>query len=136
MAGFEGYFAKVGNYTIPNEAIAIEGYFPLRGKTDHDSYRDGNDRLHRNVSDHDIHKIEINLRSMTNKEFDVILTNIQSNYTIPKERKANVTCFIAEQMGYVGPVEMYMPDPEIKIIKVIDSTTLKYAPITLKFIEY
>ena len=135
MAGFEGYFAKIGNYTIPNEAIAIEGYFPLRGITDHNSYRDGDDHLHRNVSDHDIHKIEINLRSMTNKDFDVILTNIQSNYSIAKERKATVTCFIAERMGYVT-VDMYMSDPEIKIVKMIDSTTLKYAPVTLKFVEY
>lgn len=134
--GFSGYFAKVGNYIIPNECIEMEGYNPLRGVTDHDSYRDGDDHLHRNVSDHDIHKIEINLRSMTNKEFDVILSNIQANYTIPKERKAMVTCFIPEHMGYVGPIEMYMPDPEIKITKMIDSTTLKYAPVTIKFIEY
>ena len=70
------------------------------------------------------------------KEYDDIMNNIRANYTVAKERKAMVDMYIAETGTYTGPIEAYMPDPEIMITQVIDNTTLKYGPIRFAFIGY
>ena len=134
--GFNGYFVKIGNYTFPNNYILCNTYKPIDGRQDLDSYRDTRGKLHRNVLDHDVYKIEFQTRAMTNKEYDDIMNNIRANYTKPKERKAMVDMYIAETGSYTGPIEAYMSDADITIQQVIDSTTLKYGPIRFAFIGY
>ena len=133
---FAGYFVKIGNYTFPNEYISFGTYKPVRGIQDIDSYRDANGVLHRNALSHDVNKVEFETRPMTNKEYDSIMDNIRANYTKAAERKAMVDMYIAETGTYTGSIEAYLPDPEITIQQVVDSTTLKYGPIRFAFIGY
>ena len=134
--GNNGYFVKIGSYTFPNEYILCDTYKPIKGVQDLDSYRNAKGKLHRNVLDHVVNKVEFQTRPMTNKEYDAIMDQIRANYTIAKERKAMVDMYIAETGAYTGSIEAYMPDPEVTIKQVIDSSTLKYDSIRFAFIGY
>lgn len=134
--GFNTYLLKIGDYTFPTEYITFNTFKPIRGVQDLDSYRDANGVLHRNALSHEIYKVEFQSRSMTNKEYDIIMDNIRSRYTNAQERKAQVDMFIPETGQYTGLINAYIPDPEITIQKIIDDTTLKYEPVTFKFIGY
>lgn len=133
---YNGYLIKVGGYTIPIQYIIYDSYKPIRSIQDLDSYRDANGLLHRNALSHELFKVEFQLRSMTNIEFDAIMNNIRAQFTTAQERKANVDCYIAETGTYTGAIPMYMPDVEVTIQQVLKNNVLKYEPITLKFIGY
>lgn len=140
---FAGYFVKIKalndqqtDYTFPSEYILYETYKPIRGVQDLDSYRDQEGVLHRNALSHTVPKMEFNTRPMTNKEYDSIMDNIRARYTNANERKVQADIYLAETGTYTGYVDMYISDPEVTIIKQIDSTTLKYAPIRFALIGY
>ena len=133
---FSGYLLKIGDYTFPTRQIAYRTFKPIRGVQDLDSYRDANGVLHRNALEHEIYKVEFQTRAMTNKEYDSIMNNIRSRYTNAQERKLQVDMYIPETGQYTGLINAYIPDPEVTIMEIIDDTTLKYEPITFKFIGY
>lgn len=134
---YNGFLLKIGTYTFPMEYIAWGSYKGTLGIQDLDSYRDGNGVLHRNVLDAAIPKAEFQLReNITNKEFDIIMNNIRSQYTNGVERKGLVRCFIPEIGDYIEYADMYMPDIEVQIEGQIDATTLKYKSIRFAWIAY
>ena len=133
---FSGYLLKIGDYTFPTEHIAYQTFKPIRGVQDLDSYRDANGVLHRNALSHEVYKVEFQSRSMTNHEYDSIMDNIRSRYINSQERKVQVDMYVPETGQYTGLIDAYMPDPEVTIQQIINGTTLKYEPITFKFIGY
>lgn len=140
---FSGYLVKIkgltqgqSDYIFPNEYILIGTYKPVRGIQDKDSYRDGDGVLHRNALSHDVNKMEFQTRSMTNTEYDSIMDNIRARYTNAAERKVVADIYLTETGGYTGFVEMYMPDPDISIMKIIDNHTLKYSAARFALIGY
>ena len=135
--GYNGYIVKVGSYTFPMEYVSWESFKGTLGIQDLDSFRDGNGVLHRNVLDYAIPKVEFQLReNITNKEFDVIMNNIRSQYSNAIERKSLVTMYIPEIGGYIEYADMYMPDIEVQIKCQIDPTTLKYKSVRFAWIAY
>ena len=134
--GYSGYLLKVGTYTFPNKYIVLKTYKGSYKVQDLDPFRDGTGVLHRNALDHVPPTVEFQVRTgLTNYQYDDIMNNIRSQFTIPLERKASVTCFIPELGEYVT-ANMYMPDPEITIIRQENNSTLIYDTITFKFIGY
>ena len=108
--GFQGYFIKVGDYTIPLKYMESGTYKGYRSVQDIDSYRDGNGKLNRDVLSHVPCKAEFEtVPMMTETEFDELMGNIERNFTNELERKANVTAYISEKRTYITQ-EMYMPD--------------------------
>lgn len=131
-----GYLLQIGNYTFPMRGIILKSYKVEWNIQDLDPYRDANGILHRNALPHTPAKIEFELRSgLTNTEYDDIMNNIRSQFTIAQERKASVTAFIPEFGNYVTQ-DMYMPDPQITIIRQENSATLIYDTIRFAFIGY
>lgn len=109
---YQGYLIKVGDYTIPYKYIKFNTFQSFMSVTDLDSYRDANGVLHRNALSHRPCKCEFETPAMmTTDEFAILMSNIRSQYTIPAERKATCTVFIAEIDDYVTQ-DMYMPDPQ------------------------
>lgn len=132
---YNGYLVKIGNYTFPNKYIVMKTYKASYKVQDLDPFRDGNGVLHRNALQHVPPTCEFQVKyGLTNEEYDVIMNNIRSNYTIAQERKASVSVFMPELGGYVT-ADMYMPDPEITIVRE-DGNKLMYDTITFKFIGY
>lgn len=138
---FDNYFVKIqgrsglSDYVIPNEYIEFDTPIPLNGVLNNGAHRDGNGVLHMNALEHTVPKVELNLRAMTSTELDEILGNIQARYTgTMQERKMMAKLFLAEFGSYTDYIEVYMPDPEIKVKKIINSTTLQYNPVRLAFI--
>ena len=134
---FQGYLVKVGNYIIPFKYIKFDSYKVFMSITDLDSYRDGYGKLHRNTLDHVVNKAEFETPAMlTNEEFHTLMSSIQSNYTVAKERKASVTLYIPEIDDYVTQ-DMYMPDIQPSIYRYnVALVQLQYNPIRLAFIGY
>lgn len=132
---FEGYLVKVGNYEIPTKYIRADSYSAYRNVQDLDSYRDANGELHRTALSHVPNKIEFETPAMlTNSDFADLIGNIQNNYTIVAERRANVTMYVPETDSYVTQ-DMYMPDITPRIYGVFNGV-IKYNPIRLAFIGY
>lgn len=132
---YNGYLIKVGNYEIPFSMMRAETYKVSKKILDLDSYRDANGKLHREVVSHYSTVITFNIPALkTNTEMSDFLNNIQSNYTVGKERKATVTFYMPETDSYTT-LEMYMPDIEF-VIYSATKTKIKYTETTLEFIGY
>ena len=140
---FNGYFVKIkektagqGDYTFPNSYISFESPKPIRGVQDMDSYRDGDGKLHRNVLEHNVAKIEFQTRPITNRDYNAIMGEISARYTNSAERKMKAQLYLPELDTYTDWIDVYLPDPEITIISIVDNNTLRYAPIRFACIEY
>lgn len=130
---FNNFLVKIGNYTIPGKYI--REYKAYKSVQDMDTYYDGNGVLHRNALEHTPHKIEIDIVPMlTEHQLRTLLDGIQSNYTIPKERKGNVTAFIPEEGNYVT-AGMYMPDFTPEMYGIFNGI-IYYKTFRIAFIEY
>ena len=132
---YNGYLIKVGNYTIPLGLIRANTYKVQQTIVDLDSYRDANGILHRTALDHVPNKVEFEtIPMLTNTQMSNLMTNIRNNYTVAKERKANVTCYIPETDSYVTQ-EMYMPDIQFTPY-FADNKVVKYNQTRFAFIGY
>ena len=133
---YSGYLLRIGEYQFPMRGIILKSYKVAYKVQDLDPFRDANGKLHRNALQHIPAKVEFEMRSgMTNKEYDVIMNNIKSNYTNTLERKSLVSLFIPELGEYVSQ-EMYLAEPEITIIRQESNDTLIYDTIRFAWIGY
>ena len=133
---YSGFLIKVGNYVIPSgKYLKADSYSVYRNVQDLDSYRDANGVLHRNALDHVANKVEFETPAMlTNADFSNFMSQIQANYTVPKERKANVTLYIPEIDAYETQ-EMYTADPKPSSYTVANGV-IRYNAIRFSFIGY
>jgi hypothetical protein len=132
---YNGYLIKVGDYTIPLSMMRAETYKVSKKILDIDSYRDANGELHREALDHFSAVVTFNIPPLkTNKEISAFLSNIQNNYTIPKERKASVEFYMPETDSYVT-LDMYMPDIEFTMY-MATKEFIKYNETPIEFIGY
>jgi hypothetical protein len=132
---YNGYLIKVGDYTIPLSMMRAETYKVSKKILDIDSYRDANGELHREALDHFSAVVTFNIPPLkTNKEISAFLSNIQNNYTIPKERKASVEFYMPETDNYVT-LDMYMPDIEFTMY-MATKEFIKYNETPIEFIGY
>lgn len=132
---YQGYLIKVGTYTIPLSVIRADSYTAFMSITDLDSFVDANGELHRNALEHVANKVEFEtVPLMTNTEFASLMSNIRSQFTVARERKANVTCYIPELDNYVTQ-PMYMPDIKPQMY-LASATEIKYDAVRLAFIGY
>lgn len=135
IMAYEGYLIKVGNYKIPHSIIKADTYKVLESVQDIDSFTDNDGILNREVLEHLKPKVEFETKNLlTNTQFAELMSNIRANYTIAKERKAEVTIYIPEK-DYYTTQSMYMPDIEPQIY-FADSKKIQYNPIRLAFIGY
>lgn len=131
---FQGYLIKVGNYKFPLNYIVHSTYVVKKNIQDFDSYRDANGVLHRNALDHYAITVSFDIKpNRTNIEINEIMSNIKANFTIPKERRADVTVYLPEEDEYITQ-PMYMPDIEFTIKEISD--IIKYDTIKFEFIGY
>ena len=131
---FNGYLIKVGNYEFPLKYILAESYVVKKNVQDFESYRDANGILHRNALDHYAITVSFEIKqNRTNLEINEIMSNIKANFTIPKERRADVTLYVPEEDAYITQA-MYMPDIEFTIKEISD--IIKYDKIKFEFIGY
>ena len=132
---YNGYLVKVGSYTIPLSLIKADSYSVFMSITDLDSYVDANGVLHRNALDHVANKVEFETVPMLdNEQFATLMSNIRGQFTVAKERKASVECYIPELNIYVTQ-DMYMPDIKPQMY-LASSTEIKYDAVRLAFIGY
>ena len=132
---YAGYLIKVGTYTIPLSILRAETYSPYKSTTDLDSQVDGNGVLHRNALEHIAYKIEFEtIPLLTDSQFGDLMRNIQSQYTVPLEKKASVTAYIPELDDYITQ-DMYMPDIK-PVLYYADEHIVQYEQIRLAFMGY
>lgn len=135
---YKGYLIKVGDFEIdPSKWIQADSYSVLYSVTDIDSYRNANGELIRTALSHRVPKVEFNTpANLNNEEFAELMSKIKKNYTVPNERKAKVTMYIAETDDYIT-ADCYMPDINPKIYRIDpDTDTIYYEAIRLAFIGY
>lgn len=132
---FQSYFIKVGNYEIPLKYMTEGTYNSTKNILDIDPYYDANGKQHREVLDHIPYKVEFEtVPMMTETEFDDLMRNIENNFTVAKERKANVTAYILETRSYITQ-EMYIPNFTPKVHCILNGEPICDA-IRLAFVGH
>lgn len=135
---YQGFLIQVGGYQITGESIInMESYQASIEVQDLDPFRSADGVLHRNALPHTaLHVVVSTRQGVTGEEMAAFFANIRANFSIPIERKANVTAYVPEYNDYVTQA-CYMPTPE-PIIRVIDPKTnvVKYNSFQLEWIGY
>lgn len=129
---FQGYFIKVGNYTIPLTFMKLESYTSMPDqRQDLDSYRDADGYLHRTVLSHTATKLEFETPYMRRKDMQQLIQGIRNSFTNVLARQCQVTYYDDETDSYKtgtfympGTIEFKWYNKEI------------YAPTRIAFIEY
>ena len=133
---YQGYLIKVGNYTIPaDKFIKADSYSVTRNVQDLDTYRDADGFLHRTALEHSPLRVEFETVPMlTDTTFEIYMSQIRANYTIPRERKVSATVWVPELGDYVTQ-NMYMADPQVSIYGTYGGKT-HYNSVRFAFIGY
>ena len=99
---YSGFLLKIGNYTFPEDKIALNTYKPYVNMQDIDPWTDENGELHRNPLELQALKVEFETKNMlTSTEFAKIMQNIRANYVSEKGRSCYITAYVPEYDDYV-----------------------------------
>lgn len=131
---YQGFLVKVGNTDISKYIEIPTFQVTPNQRTDLDTYRNGNNKLVREVSDHTITKIEFETGILQDTKMTELIKILEDNYTVPIERKLNVTYFDVTS-GEYSTIEAYMPDYTPRLIS-LSPGVLYYNHMRLAFIEY
>ena len=132
---FNGYLIRIGAYdNFFDQFIQYQSYKASRKVQDIDSYRDTNGVLHRNVLEHESLVVEFTVRPLNNLQMESFYNAIRSNFTVQKERRLQLTCYMPELNDYITE-DVYMPDPDFQI-KKLEGPLVFYEPLQIKFIGY
>lgn len=129
---FQGYFIKVGSFTIPLNLIKLESLKLTPNQIqDLDSYRDANGVLHRTALSHKASKIEFETPYLYAPDFEYLVQKIRENVLTLSEYDMNITYYNVETDNY-STGHFYMPGTREYTLynKSI------YAPNRFAFIEY
>ena len=127
------YVFKFGEYIIPNEYIAEDGYdCTPNQRQDLDPYTDANGVTHRNALAHTKSDVTITFRALKWDEFTSLITGISSNYINTKERDAICSYLDMESMT-INSGHMYL-DPSMKF--KVRRLNEKVNSFSLRFTEY
>lgn len=132
--GFEGYLLKAGNVDI-SRYVEITTYkvTPYQ-RADLDSYRNGLNKLVREVAEHTTTKIEFNTIPMDSRRMTEFLQILEQAYTVPIERKLQIVYFDVVT-GQYRMADVYMPDYTPQAASW-NGKELMYAGMRVAFIEY
>ena len=130
---YSGFLLKIGNYTFPEDKIALNTYSPYVNMQDVDPWTDENGELHRNPIELKALKVEFETKNMlTSTEFAEIMRNIRANYVSEKGRSCYITAYIPEYDDYVTQYG-YLADFQPQIYST-GGGVVRYNSIRLAFI--
>ena len=130
---YSGFLLKIGDYTFPEEMIALNSYSPYVNMQDVDPWTDENGELHRNPIDLKALKVEFETKNMlTSAQFAEIMRNIRANYISEKGRSCYITAYIPEYDDYVTQFG-YLADFQPQIYST-GGGVVRYNSIRLAFI--
>lgn len=135
--GYNNYLIKIkgtSDYVIPMNCMIEKTYKGTYSVMDGDSKRNGNGVLVRVVLPHKVAHCSVDFRPLTNDAIGTIMSNIQSRYTKPAEKKVLASIWVAEINDYIED-EFYIPDIEFTVKKV-ENGNVFYEQFTLEFIGY
>ena len=130
---YSGFLLKIGDYTFPEDMIALDSYSPYDNMQDKDPWTDENGELHRNPIELKPLKVEFETRNMlTNKELSEIMQNIRNNFVSEKGKGCYITAQIPFYDDYVTQYG-YMADFQPRIYST-GGGVIRYNPIRFAFI--
>lgn len=137
---YAGYLIKVidtvtpsNDYTFPNSKIKVETYSAAENILYDNAYQDSSGVTHANALSHKVEKIKFNLISMTNTEFDAIMSALSLRYTEAKSRSFTAE-FYVPQTGTYKTANVHLNDFETPINRVDDVNNVIYyneIPLTI-----
>lgn len=129
---FQGYYIRVGEYTIPLTCMRLESYKSAPNqRQDLDAYRDADGYMHRNVLAHTATKIEFETPYLWRNEMRSLIQGIRGNFTNELERRCTLTYYDDETDSYKTGT-FYMPGT----VEYNVYNKAIYAPSRFAFIEY
>lgn len=138
---YNGYLIKVikknnsgTDYVFPMNLIVEKTYKMTYSVMDSQAKRNAKGKLKRVTMPHKVPHCSVQLRELNNTQLAALLSEIQARYTVKKQKKVKLSVFIPEIDDYKEE-DFYLPDIDITI-NHIESSTIKYEPITLEFIGY
>lgn len=139
---YNGYLIRVidvnneyNYFDIPLHDVLEKTYKMTYSVIDFDSTRNGAGKLIRNALRHKVPHCTIEVKPLDNAELAYIFSNIQSRYTIAKEKKVKLSVYIPEYNNYVT-MDFYLPDIDITIRHIENNTKVLYEKFVLEFIGY
>lgn len=137
-ANFEGWLLKFGDKEFPMEYLALDNCDSTPDqRTELDSYRDGDNLLHRETSPNHKTKLEYNtVDKLTLEEKIIIQETLKAGLLDDVQRKYQVTYWNDETNEYESG-EFYVPDIVFRQKKVDrEKKTIIYGSIRIAMIEY
>ena len=138
---YAGYLMQVGTgddaFLITGSKYVKFSTFQVTRKVqDLDPYRDANGLLHRNTLPNVPLAVQFDMApGLTNTQLAEFLGGIQRNYTNALERKFIGTVYVPELDDYTTQ-DMYMAEPELKIMRIDPDNTVVYETVQIKFVGY
>lgn len=128
---FQGYYVKVGDFTIPLLYMRLESYKSMPDQRQTlDAYRDADGYMHQNGLPHTVTKIEFETPYMVNSDMQDLIQGIRRNYINVTERRVNLTYYDDSIDDYKSGV-FYLPGT----IEYVRYNKEIYAPTRFAFIE-
>lgn len=131
---FQGYLLKAGNVDISKYVEVTTYKVTPYQRADLDSYRNGQNKLVREVAEHTTTKIEFNTVPMDSHDMTEFLQILEQAYTVPIERKLQIVYFDVVT-GQYPMADVYMPDYTPQASSW-NGKKLMYAGMRVAFIEY
>ncbi len=127
------YVFKFGNYTIPNEYIALDGYdCTPNQRQDVDPFTDQFGVTHRNALQHTKSEVTITFRQLSWAEYESLINGIVGAYITVNERDAN--CIYLDMETMTMKQGHFYLDPSCKFkVKLLNKAVNGFS---LKFTEY
>lgn len=127
---FAGWLLKVDGNTFPNRLIALSSYkITPNQRQDLDPYRDLTGRLHRNVLEHKVTKIEFSTPHL----FESDVTLLDSFFAEKDECKLD---YWNPRRSVYETGTFYVTDIDYDIYMIKKKTTILYKPIKISMTEY
>lgn len=127
---FAGWLLKVDGNVFPTRMIAAASYkITPNQRQDLDPYRDLTGKLHRNVLEHKVTKIEFSTPHIF--ENDTALLN--SFFAEKDECKVE---YWNPRRGLYESGSFYVPDIDYEIYMIKNKTIILYKPVKISMIEY
>lgn len=131
---YQGYLLKVNGNIFPNSLIRAQTYNITPDQiTDLDDYTDNDGYLHRFPLPHTATKIEFNVPTKTDKEWDLIRELLP--FSTPFERVSVEIEYYNPYTGEYKEATVYIPEVSFAMYSA-DKENIRYEETRLAFIEY
>lgn len=141
MSNFKGYLLKFnhatkGEYIVPSRFIEASSFKGVFHTQDVEAGMDTTGLLHRDVAENGRLTVDFTLPATTDtKVQEGFFAPLRARYSPAKEKKVNVTAWVAEYGKYITE-DVYLQSSFEPVIETIEDDEVNYTDMNISFVGY